>query len=65
MNDDESLALLREIRDILNDQTKLVTEQHADSVKRARRGLIVSWVCGLAASGLLLYLLIKLAPPLL
>ncbi len=36
MNGDESLALLREIRDILNDQTKLVTEQHADNVRRFR-----------------------------
>jgi heme oxygenase len=44
MNGEESLTLLREIKDILNDQTKLVTEQHADNAKKFRAQQILGWI---------------------
>jgi hypothetical protein len=44
MNDNEPLAVLREIRDILNEQTELVKSQYARYAKIAKWNQIVSLI---------------------
>lgn len=59
MSDDEQVALLREIRDILNGQTELVRTQWAESARLCRKNMIASIIAFFPLAVLVAYLIAK------